>query len=200
MYCGGAVHSHAGRASSFVGAADSYTVLQIDLTAYLREGRQDASGHRSAAFSSTVSGQRCRSANETLSGEGCRCHIGDGVDSHIGERDRDSPTVCSFWIRRSRHGWKIHRVCSSHPTTPTQKRHPLYLDVSGDAPWDPHAPTFRDKVTDLAAPIHGKSKYELASDDVREQRRFRRQRFAAIAAFAILIVVAITFAVIAFVQ
>ncbi len=47
---------------------------------------------------------------------------------------------------------------------------PLYVDVSGDAPWDPQAPTFRDKVTDLAAPIHGKSKYELASDDVREQQ------------------------------
>ena len=44
---------------------------------------------------------------------------------------------------------------------------PFYVDVSADAPWDPHAPTFRDKVTDLAAPIHGKSKYELASDDVR---------------------------------
>ena len=51
---------------------------------------------------------------------------------------------------------------------------PFHVDVSGDAPWDPLAPTFRDKVTDLAAPIHGKSKYELASDDVREQRRFRR--------------------------
>jgi len=51
---------------------------------------------------------------------------------------------------------------------------PSYVDVSADAPWDPNAPTFRDKVTDLAAPIHGKSKYELASDDVREQPRFRR--------------------------
>ena len=41
---------------------------------------------------------------------------------------------------------------------------PLYVDVSGDAPWDPHVPTFRDKVTDLAAPIHGKSKYELVNE------------------------------------
>lgn len=32
---------------------------------------------------------------------------------------------------------------------------PLYVDVSGDAPWDTHAHAFRDKVTDLAAPVHG---------------------------------------------
>ena len=53
---------------------------------------------------------------------------------------------------------------------------PIYVDVSGDSPWDPDASTFRDKVTDLAAPLHGKSKYELAGDDVRELRRFRRLR------------------------
>jgi MTH538 TIR-like domain (DUF1863) len=29
---------------------------------------------------------------------------------------------------------------------------PLYVDVTGDARWDPQAPTFRDKVTDLAVP------------------------------------------------
>ena len=61
---------------------------------------------------------------------------------------------------------------------------PLHVDVSGDAPWDLQAPGFRDKVTDLAAPIHGKSKYELTSDDVREQRRFRRLRRAAIIGLA----------------
>ena len=77
---------------------------------------------------------------------------------------------------------------------------PLYVDVSADAPWDPHAPVFRDKVTDLAAPIHGKSKYELASDDVREQRRFRRLRGAAIAGLAILTVAAVIAAVFAFVK
>ena len=77
---------------------------------------------------------------------------------------------------------------------------PLHVDVSGDAPWDPQAPTFRDKVTDLAAPIHGKSKYELASDDVREQRRFRRLRRAAIAGLAVLTVLAVAAAVIAVVQ
>ena len=68
---------------------------------------------------------------------------------------------------------------------------PLYVDVSADAPWDPQAPTFRDKVTDLAAPIHGKPKYELASDDVREQRRFRRLRRAAIIGLAMLTVIAV---------
>ena len=48
---------------------------------------------------------------------------------------------------------------------------PFYVDVSDDAPWDPAAALFREKVTDLAAPIHGKPKYELASEDLREQRR-----------------------------
>ena len=77
---------------------------------------------------------------------------------------------------------------------------PLHVDVTGDAPWDPQASTFRDKVTDLAAPIHGKSKYELASDDVREQRRFRRLRRAAVAALAVLTVVAVAAAAFAFVK
>ena len=35
---------------------------------------------------------------------------------------------------------------------------PFYIDVSGDAPWDPGEPVFRDKVTSLAAPVHGKPK------------------------------------------
>ena len=77
---------------------------------------------------------------------------------------------------------------------------PLHVDISGDAPWDPNVPTFRDKVTDLAAPIHGKSKYELASDDVREQRRFRRLRRAAIIGLVMLTVIAAVAAWIAIVK
>lgn len=77
---------------------------------------------------------------------------------------------------------------------------PFYVDVSGDAPWDPAATLFREKVTDLAAPIHGKAKYELASEDLREQRRFRRLRRSAIAALALLTVIAVAAAVIAVFQ
>jgi hypothetical protein len=77
---------------------------------------------------------------------------------------------------------------------------PFYVDVSEDAPWDPAAPIFREKVTDLAAPIHGKPKYELASEDVRELRRFRRLRRAAIAGLAILTVLALVAAALAVVQ
>ena len=77
---------------------------------------------------------------------------------------------------------------------------PIYVDVSEDAPWDAGEPIFRDKVTDLAAPIHGKQKYELASDDKREQRRFRRVRNAAIAGLAILTVFAVIASAIALVQ
>ena len=74
---------------------------------------------------------------------------------------------------------------------------PLYVDVSDDAPWDPAAALFREKLTDLAAPIHGKPKYQLASDDLREQRRFRRLRRAAIIGLAVLTVIAVAAAVIA---
>lgn len=68
---------------------------------------------------------------------------------------------------------------------------PLFVDICADAPWDYHAPAFRDKLTDLAAPIHGISKYQLASADVREQRKFRRVRRAAITALAVLTSVAL---------
>jgi hypothetical protein len=67
---------------------------------------------------------------------------------------------------------------------------PFYIDVSGDAPWDLRSPTFHDKLTALAAPLHGKPKAELASDDLYEQRRFRRLRAAAIAALVMLTVIA----------
>lgn len=77
---------------------------------------------------------------------------------------------------------------------------PIYIDVSPDDPWDITNPTFRDKVTDIAAPIHGKPKYELASEDLREQQRFRRFRRAAIAALAALVAISIAAASVAFLQ
>jgi WD40 repeat protein len=77
---------------------------------------------------------------------------------------------------------------------------PLYIDVSHDAPWDFRSQIFRDKVTALAAPIHGRPKDQLASDDLREQQRFRRFRAAAFAGLALLTVIAVVAAVIAFVQ
>src|SRR3984893_4106985 len=74
---------------------------------------------------------------------------------------------------------------------------PFFIDVSPDAPWDPRAPVLREKVTALAAPIHGRPKDQLASDDLREQRRFRRLRAGAIAGLVVLTVVAVVAAVIA---
>lgn len=68
---------------------------------------------------------------------------------------------------------------------------PLYIDVSDDAPWDLRSLVFRDKLTALAAPIHGKPKDQLSGDDLREQRRFRRLRAAAVTALAILTVVSV---------
>ncbi|MFL0157110.1 TIR domain-containing protein [Mycobacteroides chelonae] len=77
---------------------------------------------------------------------------------------------------------------------------PVYIDVSQDNPWDIQNPVFRDKLTDIAAPIHGKPKYELASDDLREQQRFRRFRRLAIAGLAILTILSVVTAGIAFTQ
>ena len=77
---------------------------------------------------------------------------------------------------------------------------PFYVDVTADAPWDVATPLFREKVTDLAAPIHGKPKYELAGEDLREQRRFQRLRRAVIAGLALLTVVAVVAAALAFDQ
>ena len=77
---------------------------------------------------------------------------------------------------------------------------PLYVDVSEDAPWDPAAALFRDKVTNLAAPIHGKTKSELAGEDLREQRRFRRLRRAAIVGLVMLLVIALAAAAVAVVE
>ena len=77
---------------------------------------------------------------------------------------------------------------------------PLYVDVSGDAPWDPDSAVFREKITDLAAPLHGKSKSELSSEDLDEQRRFRRLRRAAIVGLVLLTVAALVAATYAFVQ
>jgi WD40 repeat protein len=74
---------------------------------------------------------------------------------------------------------------------------PLYIDVSDDEPWDLGSLTFRDKVTALAAPIHGKPKDQLAGDDLREQRQFRRLRAAAISGLVVLTVVAVVAALIA---
>jgi WD40 repeat protein len=77
---------------------------------------------------------------------------------------------------------------------------PLYIDVSGDAPWELSSLVFRDKVTSLAAPIHGKPKDDLTGDDLREQRRFRRLRRAAVAGLVALTVISVVAAVVAVAQ
>jgi len=77
---------------------------------------------------------------------------------------------------------------------------PFFIDVSEDAPWDPRSAALREKITALAAPIHGKPKDQLAGDDLREQRRFRRLRAAAITALVMLTVAAVIAAGVAVVQ
>jgi WD40 repeat protein len=77
---------------------------------------------------------------------------------------------------------------------------PFCVDVSDDAPWDLGSLVFRDKVTSLAAPIHGRSEDDLADHDRREQRRTMRLRRAAIAGLAVLTVLSIVAASTAIIQ
>jgi WD40 repeat protein len=102
-----------------------------------------------------------------------------------------------------------------HPTVPMEsnalpspleelyEEEPRYIDLR----WARDAgdlgishPRFRDAIAELAAPIHGKPKDELASDEVREHRRTVRLARGAAAAILALLVLAIAAAVIALVQ
>ena len=80
---------------------------------------------------------------------------------------------------------------------------PFYLDMK----WakNEHQLTlrnarFRDQVTTLAAPMHGITKDELESDDVREQHRTQRLKRAAISVLSILLVFFVAASLIAFQQ
>lgn len=78
---------------------------------------------------------------------------------------------------------------------------PFFLDVSTDGPpWSASAAGFRDKMTALAAPIHGKPKDQLAGDDLREFRKARRLRRAALVTLSMLVIVAIVLGSVAFAQ
>ena len=61
-------------------------------------------------------------------------------------------------------------------------------------------PQFRDAVAELAAPIHGRPKDELASEEVRQHRRTVRIARAAAATFALLTVLAVTLSIFALIQ
>jgi len=95
-------------------------------------------------------------------------------------------------------------VCDASPPVLTKPKvlsaELLCIDVSDGKPWDLSDLAFRDKVTSLAVPIHGKDRDQLAGDEVREQRRCHRLRRAAIAVLSLLTVIAIVAAIFAFVQ
>jgi WD40 repeat protein len=77
---------------------------------------------------------------------------------------------------------------------------PRYVDLRwarGATALSLNHPRFRDAVVDLAAPLHGKPKDELASEEVVQQRRAVRVRRAATAALAALTTAAITAGVLA---
>ena len=59
---------------------------------------------------------------------------------------------------------------------------------------------FRSAVADLAAPMHGVAKDELEGEDIRRHRRARRLVRAATGVLVVLLVVAVTSAIVAFVQ
>jgi WD40 repeat protein len=80
---------------------------------------------------------------------------------------------------------------------------PRYLDLR----WARQAqelslrdPRMRDAVADLAAPLHGRPKDELAGEDVRQHRRMLRTVRAAIAVLVTLLVAAVVAALVAYTQ
>jgi WD40 repeat protein len=82
-------------------------------------------------------------------------------------------------------------------------REPLWVDLSWARTESERSLThtrFRDDIGTLAAPIHGRPKDELDSEDVRQQLRARRLGRTAVAVLALLFVVALTAAGIAVVE
>jgi hypothetical protein len=76
---------------------------------------------------------------------------------------------------------------------------PFHVDLTKVAatPFDLANARFRSAVGYVAAPIHGKPRAELDSDDVREHRRLRRLRRLAISGLAVLLALALIFLVVA---
>ena len=80
---------------------------------------------------------------------------------------------------------------------------PFYLDMTWARSHDHltlQNARFRDHIATLAAPMHGIPKDELEGVDVREQRRAQRFRRAAVIGLSVLLVLALTSAVIAYQQ
>ncbi len=72
---------------------------------------------------------------------------------------------------------------------------PLYIDLRQAGSSQLDSMFLRERITELAAPIHGKSKTELFSEDARELRRFRVLRRAFVAG---LVTLTVGLAVVAF--
>lgn len=73
------------------------------------------------------------------------------------------------------------------------REEPLFVDLrwaNTPAALGLHNPRFLDAVLDLAAPLHGKAKNDLAGEDVRESRKVRRVSVAVALVLALLTVVA----------
>jgi WD40 repeat protein len=80
---------------------------------------------------------------------------------------------------------------------------PIYVDLTKfveRGAFDLSDPGLRDQVVTVAAPIHGRPKAELESQDKAELRRFRRYRRAAVGALTLLTALAVVTAALAFFQ
>jgi hypothetical protein len=65
---------------------------------------------------------------------------------------------------------------------------PLFVELGDDIRPELSDAAFRDRVTTIAAPIHGVPKEALASEDRRELRRYRRWRRAAFISLVLLLI------------
>jgi WD40 repeat protein len=80
---------------------------------------------------------------------------------------------------------------------------PLYLDLRWareEPDLSVRNPRFRGEVAELAAPIHGRPREDLESEDLREQRKLRRAARGGVSILVLLLVLAVVTTIIAFQQ
>jgi WD40 repeat protein len=97
-----------------------------------------------------------------------------------------------------------HRSTAAHPALfGVFQEEPRHVDLTwarSEVQVDPRDGRFLDAVAELAAPLRGVAKDELAGEEVRQHRRTIRTARAAATALAVLLVAAVVAATLAFVQ
>ena len=121
-----------------------------------------------------------------------------GSEEHVGAVDRRRDPLGRDQ-QRLRLGGHDRARCRRSPDA-VHRKSPFHVDMRwarAEKQLDLTDGRFRDQVADLAAPVHGMAKDELASEDVRQHRRAIRQAIAAGVALVLLTIAAVVISVFA---